>query len=159
MKAAPRDRWIPFAFVGFFIGLAALEANFIAIAYRTFTGVVTDEPYATGLDYNEIIAAREAEQRLGWQIDAVAKPAGSLTTEVHVALRDADGRPLDAVPKITAERMTRFPQVIPVDLSEQAPGEWRGVASLPLAGRWSLRLIVTRGGDRVHRILDVEVEP
>jgi len=159
MKLLQHDRWIPFSFIGFFVLLFALEANFIAIAYRSFTGLVTDEPYATGLHYNEIIAAREAEQRLGWQIGTMATPGAALESRLEVTLRDRDGRPLAAGLKITAERMTRFPQVIPVEMTEVAPGQWQGLARLPLAGRWSLRLIVTAGADKVHRIAEIEVEP
>lgn len=159
MNIARRDRWIPLAFTGFFIALAALEGNFIVIAYRSFSGVVTDEPYATGLGYNEIIAAREAEQRLGWTVDSRFSSQGSLGGTLHVSLRDAAGAPLAAGLKITAERLTRFPQVLPVDMTETAPGEWDGGVALPLAGRWSLRLIVTAGADKVHRIVDIEVDP
>lgn len=159
MKLLQHDRWIPLGFIGLFLLLFALEANFIAIAYRSFTGLVTDEPYATGLHYNEIIAAREAEQRLGWQIESAAAPVAALENRLAVTLRDRDGRPLSANLKVTAERMTRFPQVIPIEMTEVAPGQWQGLARLPLAGRWSLRLIVTAGSDKVHRITEIEVEP
>ena len=48
MKLQQHDRWIPLSFIGFFVLLFALEANFIAIAYRSFTGLVTDEPMPPG---------------------------------------------------------------------------------------------------------------
>ena len=89
----------------------------------------------------------------------MATPGAALESRLEVTLRDRDGRPLAAGLKITAERMTRFPQVIPVEMTEVAPGQWQGLARLPLAGRWSLRLIVTAGADKVHRIAEIEVEP
>ncbi len=159
MKTERRDRWIPFAFVGFFLFLAVLEGDFIRIAYQSFTGLVTDEAYATGLDYNEILAAREAEKRLGWTVDGRFEATGPLQGRFHVTFRDRDGRPLEAGLTVTAERLTRLAQILPVTMVEAAPGEWDGVVKLPLAGHWSIRVIAHAGDDKVHRIVDIEVEP
>ncbi|MDD3445652.1 MAG: FixH family protein [Zavarzinia sp.] len=154
-----RDGWIPWLFVGFFIGLAALEAGFISIAYRSFTGTVTDEPYAIGLDYNEIIAAHEADERLGWKLESRFSIAGPLAGTLDFTLRDKNGLPVAAEVTATAERMTRFPTIAPVDVTERAPGNYHADIALPVAGRWFLRLTIRRGDDHIQRIVDFELEP
>jgi nitrogen fixation protein FixH len=155
-----RDLWIPRAFVGFFIGLAILESGFITLAYRSFTGVVTDQPYAEGLNYNQNLAAREAEKALGWTVQSHFISNSSLTGRMTLDLSDKDGHILkDATVLATAERMTEFPQVLPVTFKEDNPGQQVSSFTLPLPGRWFIRLKVTKDGHAIHKIIEVEVSP
>ncbi len=57
-----KDLWIPACFILFFVALAGLEAWFVLLANRTFSGEVTDNAYAVGLNYNQVLAQREAER-------------------------------------------------------------------------------------------------
>ena len=67
----PSDKWIPWYFVAFFVGLAIVNAIFIYIATSTHSGVVTENAYSEGLSYNETIAAAKAQENLGWNSDIV----------------------------------------------------------------------------------------
>ncbi|MDK1376802.1 MULTISPECIES: FixH family protein [unclassified Sinorhizobium] len=155
-----KDLWIPGCFIFFFILLAGFEVWFVALANRSFTGVVTDNAYAIGLNYNEVLAQREAEKRLGWKttlsFDEGEKLGGRLTLRVH----DADGQLLiaDEV-RATAERMSRFPQIQAVQYDRQPNGDYVADLSVPLAGRWFIRARIARGGQTVHIIEEVDVRP
>lgn len=157
-----RDRWIPWAFVGFFCGLAALEGGFVMLARESFSGLVTDHAYATGLAYNDILATRTAENALGWSIKVKLEPGApeAMGGRLRLTLADRAGRPLTGVAvKATAERMSRFPQILSVDFRPDGPGEQVSAFAPPLAGRWFIRVRVERDGQVAHAIQDVEVTP
>lgn len=154
-----RDRWIPWIFVGFFVTLFAVQGGFVTIAVKTFPGLVTDQPYATGLGYNDVLKRQAAEAALGWRIETRFTETGPLSGRVTLDLLDADGRPLNAEVTAQAERMTRFPQIVPLTPEVTAPGRVILSLRLPVAGRWFMRLSLRHGQDQVERIIEVEVQP
>lgn len=155
-----KDLWIPGCFILFFICLAALEVWFVTLANRSFTGVVTDDAYAVGLNYNEALARREAERRLGWTTAIHFAQGADLGGKLTLSVRDADGQALvaDEV-RATAERMSRFPQIQTVAFERQATGEYLANLPVPLAGRWFVRVRIDRGGQTIHVIEAVDVRP
>ena len=152
--------WIPGSFVLFFICLAGLEIWFVTIANRSFTGVVTDDAYAIGLNYNEVLVRREAERRLGWTTAIAFAQGSDLAGELKLSVRSSDGQPLpvDEV-RATAERMSRFPQIQAVQFERQSAGEYVAKLDVPLAGRWFVRVRIEQGGQVIHVIEEVDVRP
>jgi nitrogen fixation protein FixH len=55
--------WMVFSF---FIFLTIVFVGFAYIATSTHRGVVTENAYQKGLDYNEVVAADTAQEALGW---------------------------------------------------------------------------------------------
>lgn len=155
-----KDLWIPACFILFFVALAGLEAWFVLLANRTFSGEVTDNAYAVGLNYNQVLAQREAERKLGWSTKLTFDQQGELAGRLTLAVTDRDGAPLDG-PNVraTAERMTRFPQIQTVDFLRQETGVYVADLKVPLAGRWFVRIKVERDGRSVHAIQEVDVLP
>lgn len=153
------DRWIPWAFVGFFVLLFVVQGSFVTLAIRTFPGLVTDRPYATGLSYNEVLKEQTAEAALGWQVETAFTADGPLSGNLTVTVRDAQGQPLDVSIDAQAERMTRFPQVVTLTATAAGPGRMTLPMRLPVAGRWFVRLTLRQGDHRMQRIVEVEVWP
>lgn len=156
-KQTRRDLWIPTVFVLFFVALAGLQAWFVMLAQSTFTGVVTDQRY--GLRHlDKDTEARDAA--LGWKADLLYGAAGPLAVTLRLDLKDVTGKPLvlDRI-RATAERATKFPQVLPVVFRAIAPGRYRAEMSLPLAGKWTVRTVLNAGGDEIERIDAIEVQP
>lgn len=160
-SAAERKHlWIPGCFVLFFVCLAGLEVWFVTIANRTFTGMVTDDAYAIGLNYNEVLKRREAERRLGWTTAIAFTQGTDLAGELRLTVRDADGQSLAADDvRATAERMSRFPQIQAVEFERQSDGQYLAKLNVPLAGRWFLRVRIEKGGEAIHVIEEVDVRP
>ncbi|QIG51968.1 FixH family protein [Nordella sp. HKS 07] len=160
MSEKRKDLWIPACFVLFFVGLAGLEAWFVLLANRTFSGLVTDNAYAVGLKYDDVLAQREAERELGWSTNLNFVQQGGLVGRLTLAVTDRDGIPLDT-PNVraTAERMTRFPQIQTVNFLRQKAGIYVADLKVPLAGRWFVRLRVEQAGRSVHAIKEVDVLP
>ncbi|MQP67586.1 hypothetical protein GE253_19860 [Niveispirillum sp. SYP-B3756] len=154
-----RDRWIPFAFVGFFLLLFSVQGVFVSIAVKTFPGLVTDQPYATGIGYNEVLKEQAAEAALGWQVQTRFEPTGPLAGRLTLQVTDANGEPVEAHIVAQAERMTKFPQIVELATETTSRGEAVLPVKLPLAGRWFVRLTVNRGSDHVARIVEIEVWP
>lgn len=158
--ARGKHLWIPGCFVLFFVCLAGLELWFVTIANRTFTGMVTDDAYPIGLNYNEVLERREAERRLGWTTAVTFAQGADLGGELTLSVRDAGGQALvaDEV-RATAERMSRFPQIQTVSFEPRAAGKYFANLDVPLAGRWFVRVRIERGGQAVHVIEEVNVRP
>lgn len=153
-----RNLWIPAAFVLFFIALAGLQAWFVMLAQSTFTGVVTDQPYGLRRAHEGDTNARNAA--LGWKVNLIYEPKGPLTITLHLDLKDTAGQPLIMeLVRATAERATKFPQVVPVVFRAVAPGHYRAELNLPLAGKWTVRTVLMAGGDEIERIDAIEVDP
>lgn len=152
--------WIPGCFILFFVCLAGLEIWFVTIANRSFTGVVTDDAYAIGLNYNEVLKRREAERELGWTVTVTFAQGADLGGKLVLRVRDANGQPLvvDEL-RATAERMSRFPQIQTVSFEPGNAGEYLANLDVPLAGRWFVRARVERGGHAIHVIEEVDVRP
>ena len=155
-----KDLWIPGCFIAFFVCLAALEIWFVTLANRSFTGLVTDEAYTIGVNYNEVLAQREAERQLGWATSFVFVQGDGLDGRLTLSIRDADGTVLlaDEI-RATAERMSRFPQIQTVNFERQTGGDYVADLEVPLAGRWFVRARIERGGQSIHAIEEVDIRP
>ncbi len=158
--AGRKDRWIPACFILFFVCLAGLEIWFVTLANKSFTGVVTDDAYAIGLNYNDVMARREAERQLGWTASLAFAQGDGLHGALTLRIRDRDGQPLvaDNV-RATAERMSRSPQIQAVDFKRQSDGEYKAHLVVPLAGRWFVRARIEGNGQAIQVIQEVDVRP
>lgn len=155
-----KDLWIPAIFIGFFVFLAGVEAWFVTIAHNTFSGVVTDNAYSIGLAYDDVIAQREAEKRLGWSSSLQFDRGDGLSGRLTLVATDAQGQPLTGVAvHATAERMTRFPQILAVEFSEVSPGRYTAPLEVPLAGRWFIRTKLEKDGSAILSINEVDIDP
>lgn len=152
-----RDRWIPGLFIAFFVGLICVEIWFVTIAHTTFSGLVTDYAETTPLGGE----AETQDGQLRWRHVLRFDDQGSLRGRLVLATRDANQQPLaGATVEASAERMSRFPQILPLNFVERAPGVFEADLDVPLGGPWFVRLKVSeRGGQSAHWIEEVEVAP
>lgn len=147
-----RDLWIPAGFVLFFVALAGLQLWFVLLANRTFTGLVTD-PKTPAAHHDTAMAP-------DWSARLAFTPTGTLAGTLDLTLTGANGAPLapDRV-VATAERMTRFPQLLPIPLRPDGPGRFKAPIRLPLGGAWTVRILLTEQGRESERLETLEVEP
>lgn len=139
-------------FLAFFGVVFAVNGVFLAWALKTHTGVVSVEPYAKGLHYNDRIAAGERQNKLGWQ------EALSVTSDgaIVLALADDGGRPVRGL-KLTAtvgrpatNRLDRA-----LTLVEADPGKYVVQAGALADGTWLVAVEGTSrdyGVDPVYRL-------
>lgn len=143
----PRDKWIPWYFVAFFVVLAILDGIFVYLAVSTQTGVVTEHSYQKGRDYNNVIAEVEQQEALAWHAEiAFDKASGQVTA----ALTDKTGQAISHA-DVTAyfSRPTQAGYDFSEELTAQGNGYSKAV-TFPLQGQWDVT-IVAKDGDATYQ--------
>ncbi|MDG1287706.1 MAG: FixH family protein [Rickettsiales bacterium] len=138
VKPKKSDKYIPYYFVAFFIFLAMADGVFVYLATSTHTGVVKEQAYEKGLDYNNLIDAKAAQDTLNWK--------SSLTLQgeaLTATLSDAENTPLKDA-KVTAHltRPTQGGYDFSATLTPQDNKHYTALIDFPLKGQWDATLIV-----------------
>lgn len=146
MVATPRpsDKLIPWYIVLFFIVLSFVFGGFAYVAQTTHTGVVTDQAYEKGLDYNSTIEKARAQDALGYMSDIMLKDG-----TVYFTLVDAAALPItDAVVKLWLYRPVHDGGDMHLDMIEVRKGQYEVKISPPEKGMWEIRIhAVTPAGN------------
>lgn len=138
-----KGRHVLVAFVLFFGLIAAVDAVFISLAYRTFSGQVAKNPYEAGLLYDRTLAKRAAQAKLGWS--ATLAVGGDV---VELVITDKAGQGVDG---LTVEATLDRPatDVGGQTLSLSGRGDGRYLADATLSGAWDVEVLAT-GPDGVR---------
>ncbi len=139
-----KGRHVLVAFVLFFGLIAAVDAVFISLAYRTFSGQVAKNPYEAGLLYDRTLAKRAAQAKLGWSATLAAGGDGV----VELVITDRDGRGVDGL-KVEATLDRPATDAGGQTLSLTGRGDGRYAADADLSGAWDIEVIAT-GPDGVR---------
>lgn len=129
-----RDKLIPWYFVAFFVGLIIVNVIFVSLALNSHTGVVSENSYQEGLDYNKTIDEVKKEQELGWQTVIEAKD-----NLLNVSLKDKEGKPLEGA-KIIAS-MTYIKDNFTIPLEDLGNGNYKSKFEFPHKGKWDIRIV------------------
>lgn len=149
-----RDRMIPWYFVMFFVGLAAVDGVLVTLAVRTQTGVVTDHAYEKGLAYNKVVDAAAAQAKLGWKGAIEFVPSAGNAGMLRLKLSDKTGKALkldDATASIA--RPTQAGMDFEATLTN---GEAR--VTFPEAGQWEVRVFAKVGDTPYQQSKRIVVE-
>ncbi len=129
-----RSRWIPWAFVGAFAVVFAVNMLMIYYAVSTFTGVTVPRSYERGRGYDAVLAEAARQDALGWRAE-VTLVDGMLT----VAATDRDGLPLQGHMLGVLLRPLEGVE-LPLAFTPRGSGLWTAEASPPRPGQWDARL-------------------
>ena len=159
-----RDNWVPWAFVAFFLVVFAVNGVFIYLATTSWVGLVTENPYERGLNYNEVLAAKAEQERLGWAHEIAFQQGGTADDKWHgtlsTRLTDKAGLAIEgAVVKAVAERPGRYSQVFAVPLQQHGSGIYTGTVELPLPGQWHVKILAQKGASTYRAAETFFVEP
>lgn len=131
---------------GFFAVTIAVNAFFIVRAVGTFPGEQVEKSYLVGLEYNDELARKEEQRRLGWVAQAgfADEPVRSLV----VRLQTPDGLPVSGL-DMSAEIFLSGAgdDVTRLDLSERAAGEYVADGSALGVGRAVVEIEAFRPGE------------
>ena len=146
MAAAPKS-FIPWIFAGAMALVVAVNAGMVTIALMTFPGLAHDHAFARGLAYNQVIAALERQEELGWTLQMSLAAGTARDATLRVRLNDRDGNALGgARVTVTLLRPLESDTPIQVELREGEIGSY--AAALPglRRGQWDARIHVVRAG-------------
>lgn len=131
--------WMLIAFFGVTVGVNAV---FIFSAVTSFRGEDVKGSYRQGLEYNQTLSERAAQDKLGWSVSAnyVAED-----DKLIVQLKDVD---LAAVNVPVIEGILRHPTDLaldrPVVLNPRGQGQYTANVDLP-PGQWRLKATALKG--------------
>lgn len=151
----PTDRFIPWAIASFFIVLAIVLAGLCTIAFRTYTGEVTDGAYKKGLVYNTTLQEAQTQSRLGWKSNLSVTPAAQafqivwhLADEHIVPISDADAQ-------AWCIRPTQAGFDTHALLKRNGKGTYQGMIALPLKGVWEVHVSAVYKGHNYQEVKTV----
>ncbi len=144
-------RTVLFVILGCFAVVVAANAAMAIFALSSHPGQVTPNAYLEGLRYNDRLREARAQAARGRRFDVSYDPAG------RRLLFRAHGADSDPVSGLHARLRLRRPGAgeRTVTLRETAPGVYAATATLPLPGRWLVRI---DGVDAQGRPVRVERE-
>ena len=127
-------------FVAFFGIVFAVNAVFVTQAIRTFRGEDEPRSYIQGINYNDVLARRDAQAELGWT--AISSVSAD---DIRLEISDADG---NGVTELDLDARLRHPTDSSLDivltLRGDGPGVYTTQADIP-AGLWTLVVSTSDG--------------
>ena len=79
---------IPYFFFAFFAIIFAVDFFYIYISKKTWRGVVVDDSYQKGLQYNEVLQDKKKQKNLGWKMTIFFENKGDKSGVLKVDLLD-----------------------------------------------------------------------
>lgn len=143
------SRWIPALFVVFFTVFVFIKVPIVIyLGNKSWTGLVTEQPYEDGLKYNQILARQKQQDALGWHhdIEWQAISGQRQTGVVTLTLTDHQNQPLHNM-HVTIHAV-RPDKIVSEQTATMISEGDRYIAhiSLPLSGRWDM-MITAKGPD------------
>lgn len=114
--------------------------------------------YAKAVSYDQEIAQREQNQKLGWRVEAKSG-AIDATGRAALVVRVTDGAGPIAGARVQVEalRNASASRVVEASLIEARPGEYRAELDLRRGGLWEFRLEILRSGERFTEVSRLDV--
>lgn len=132
-----KGRHVLMVFAGFFLVVFAVNGVFLYSAISTYTGIVSVEPYRKGLQYNERIAADEAQTARGWHETLELARDGQMTLRMTNRL----GAPVEGLRVIgTIGRPSTAQHDVKFAFDEIKPGIYTIRIAPPGSGAWIVSL-------------------
>ncbi len=145
---AMRNPWI-LGGLGLVATFLTVNAVFIFFAITTSPGLVTEDYYDQGRDYEEnVLKIMAAQDALNWDTK-LALPGKILVQQADTyrfSAVDSRGIPImDADVSVVAYRPSDADADFKVRLDQAAPGQYQALIAFPLPGIWDLNITVKDG--------------
>jgi nitrogen fixation protein FixH len=137
----PLTGWHALAwFLGFFGCMFVVNGIFLWTAITTFPGEDQDRSYLAGIDYNQELARRAAQDAAGWQAEIDRTGSGD-TAALRIRLKTRDGL---ALPALETRAVLRHPANRRFDQTLALTGSAEAGYTAPLGGlsqgAWKLEI-------------------
>lgn len=133
--------------LAFFATVIGVDVGFSIMAVRTFPGEDVKHSYVQGNHYNELLAERARQARLGWRATAAIETRAGAPAVV-LTLRDKAGKPLEG---LAVTGLLRRPATTRADRTLAFASAGDGVYAAPVTGlapgAWDMEVTAARGSD------------
>ena len=157
-KEAMRNPWV-LGWIGLLVTFLTMNFVFIAFAFISSPGLVTEDYYEKGRKYEEnVIKMMAARNNLKWEtnLEIPRDFTVNKTDVIRFNAVDSRGLPIEnADVQVTAYRPSDADEDFIVRLENIGPGIYQAYIGFPLKGIWDLKLKVEHEGDSLemeHRI-------
>ncbi len=144
-KTPQNNSKIPYFFFAFFAVIVAVNVFYIYISQKSWRGVVTQDSYQKGINYNEVILQAKQQKKMAWKVVTKYQRLDEKNGEFGVKLSDKNSAPInDANIRANFRRPTQdgFDFNAPLVFFN---GSYRAKVSFPLKGQWDVELVISRG--------------
>lgn len=129
--------------VTFFGVIIAVNGAMLTLAVQTFGGLVVSNSYVASQNFNNDIAAAQAQPIRNWTIDVT-----TTSDTISIAVRDLNGAFLHGLgPSLTIGRPTHDRNSVSLSLVEAEPGTYTARMTLE-PGQWRGTLVLADGQTR-----------
>ncbi|MES2961628.1 MAG: FixH family protein [Pseudomonadota bacterium] len=147
MIPKPKKSKIVYFFFAFFAVVLAVNIFYIYISKKTWRGVVTDDPYHKGLNYNDTLKEVAKQKVLGWSVKVDFRPGVTSQGTLMVTVQDKNLRYIEdakiyATFKRPAQEGSDF--VVPVPFED---GIYKAKINFPVVGQWDGEVAIRKGAD------------
>jgi len=152
----------PFVLFWLFILIAVLTVNFfmVSMAIVTNPGLVNNNPYKHGVNYDQIMEARKAQALLGWQLQMPwSQVKEGESVRLTLRAQDAAGSPIVAdLVEMYAYRPSDIKEDFMMRFQPTAEqGVYQADVTFSKRGKWDWIVEVQRGTDKSSIAGDVFV--
>lgn len=144
-------RMVLLILVGFFSVVVVVNVFMAYVAVNTFSGLQSQRPYETGLNFNHSIKSAQVQQQQHWQVTSHYERQTDGQVALTLSVRDAQGKPVEGVQtKVSLLSPVNAANDVIFDLSAKGPGELSGAAKAE-AGQWDLVIEIKKEAEEVFR--------
>ncbi|MET0069910.1 MAG: FixH family protein [Candidatus Thiodiazotropha sp.] len=150
-KSAWQSPWV-IAWVAMVVVFFTMNMIMIYLAIDNNPGLVVDDFYERGEDYEENMLKRQARFP-GWvmKVDLPRKIEVGQPVICRYSVKDKDGNPISRDDVIFyAYRPSDARQDFAVPMKQTAPGEYQAEVSFPLKGAWDTLVSIKNGEDEYN---------
>ncbi len=151
-NSALRNPWV-IGWLGMILVVLTANVVMITIAYKTSPGLVAEDYYDRGKNYDKTVAKRVAEKALNWNTELFipSEIKANHPSNYQLFAKDKQGKP------IRAEKVSLFafrPSDADADFSvimeedEGVLGRYSGSVSFPLPGVWDIIVSIRLGTEQ-----------
>jgi nitrogen fixation protein FixH len=142
------DKYIPYYFIAFFLVIISIDGFLMYLSLSTWRGVVAEDSYQEGVNYNQIIEHSNNQEKLGWNSElnfTQNKPSQGV---IDFIILDMNNNPINAK-KAKLKMMNifqeghDFEQEILLDNGKSAIN-----IDFPLKGKWLIRIHLEHEGNQ-----------
>ncbi|MGV6818981.1 MAG: FixH family protein [Parvularcula sp.] len=127
----------------FFGVIIAVNVVMARLAFKTFPGEQDEKPYYQGLHFNDTLAAREKQSRLGWHAEMISMPRSGVRSPVVIRILDKSGNGIDAK-TVTGNliRPTTDTGAVALEFEPIGDGRYQAFVDDMGPGSWELHFVV-----------------
>lgn len=149
IKNTTKRSKIPYIFFAFFGVVIAVNIGYIYIAKKTWRGVVTEDSYQKGLNYNDTLKQIEKQKELGWLVEIKPTNIGRNKMEILVKVsgnKSSLGEDTNVMITFTRPTQEGFDFIV----SDTSKYTHRFDVTFPLPGQWDAVIMISQGQDKLY---------